>query len=297
MKRVKFLYNPISGDGKIVKQLDTVFRMYQKYGFLVDVLRLDEESRGQRLFPEPRGYYDHILIAGGDGTCDSVVNELLAEGHELPVAFLPMGTANDYATYIGMTANVEESLRQILTLPPQKMDLGKVNDRYFLNVFSCGHFADISQKTGDDLKTNMGILAYFIKSVEMIRDFKPVRVKVTTRDDHFEGDMLLCTVFNGISVGGMRLALKSRGNDGLLDMILLKSGNLAEIGPTILKVLRGDERALSDPSVYFIQTDDCTIESVEPIPSDIDGEKGPDMPVRIRCIRDGITVLGVNGSL
>ena len=297
MKRVKFLYNPVSGDGKMVKQLDTVFRMYQKYGYLVDVVRLDEESRGHRLFPEPAGYYDHILVAGGDGTCDSVVNELLAEGHEIPVAFLPMGTANDYATYIGMTANVEESLRQILTLPPQKMDLGKVNDRYFLNVFSCGHFADISQKTGDDLKTNMGILAYFIKSVEMIREVKPVRVKVTTRDDQFEGDMLLCTVFNGISVGGMRLALKSRGNDGVLDMILLKSGNLTELGPTILKVLRGDEKALSDASVYFIQTDDCTIESAEPIPSDIDGEKGPAMPVRIQCIKDGISVLGVKGSL
>ena len=53
----------------------------------------------------------------------------------------------------------------------------------------------------------------------------------------------------------------------------------------------------STASVYFIQTDDCTIESAEPIPSDIDGEKGPAMPVRIQCIKDGISVLGVKGSL
>lgn len=297
LKRVKFLYNPASGDGKMVKQLDTVFRIYQNFGYLVDVLRLDEAVRGERLFPEPKGYYDHVLVAGGDGTCDSIVNELLAEGHDTPVAFLPMGTANDYATYIGMSPNVEDSLRQILTLPPQRMDLGKVNDRYFLNVFSCGHFADISQKTGDDLKTNIGILAYFIKSVEKLRDFKPVRVKVRTGEDHYEGDMLLCTVFNGVSVGNMRLALKAHGNDGKLDLILLKAGHLGEIGPTILRVLRGDEKALYDPSLYYIQTDDVTIESAEPIPSDIDGEKGPELPVRIQCIKGAITVLGVRGSI
>ncbi len=297
MKRVKFVYNPNSGDGKMRKQLDTVFRIYQKYGYRVDVLRLDENSEEEGRCLEPKGYYDHYLIAGGDGTCDSIVNELIACGHDTPVAFLPMGTANDYANYIGMSPNVEESLRQILTLPPQKMDLGKVNDRYFLNVFACGHFADISQKTDSDMKTNIGVLAYFLKSIEMIRDFKPVRVKVTSKEKEFEGEMLLATVFNGISVGGMRLALRSHGNDGLLDLMLLKAGHFTEIGPALLKLLRGDEQALLDPSVLYIQTDDVTIESWEPIPSDIDGEKGPAMPVRIQCIKDGLTVLGVKGHL
>ncbi len=147
------------------------------------------------------------------------------------------------------------------------------------------------------MKLNIGVLAYFLKSIEMIRDFKPVRVKVTARETEFEGDMLLATVFNGVSVGGMKIALRSRGNDGLLDFMLLKAGHFTEVGPALLKLLRGDEQALEDPSVLYFQTDDVTIEASEPIPSDVDGEKGPELPVRIQCIKDGITVLGVKGHL
>ncbi len=297
MKRVKFIYNPNSGDGQMRRQLDTVFRMYQKHGYQVDVLRLDENSEQMKFCPEPKGTYDHFLIAGGDGTCDSIVNELISCENDAPVAFLPMGTANDYANYIGMSPNVEESLHQILTLPPRKMDLGKVNDRYFLNVFSCGHFTDISQKTDSDMKLNIGKLAYFIKSIEMIRDLKPVRVKVTSKEKEFEGDMLLTTVFNGISVGGMRLALRSRGNDGLLDVMLIKAGHLTNLGPTLVRLLRGDEQALNEPSILYFQTDDVTIEAEERIPSDVDGEKGPELPVHIQCIKGGLTVLGVKGHL
>lgn len=297
MKRVKFLYNPQSGDGKMRKQLDVVFWMYQKYGYQVDVLRLDENSQEMDLFPEPVDTYDHVLIAGGDGTCDIIVNEMLARGIETPVAFLPMGTSNDYATYIGMTQNVEESLRQILTLPPQQMDLGKVNDRYFLNVFAGGYFTDFVQRTDNDLKTSIGYLAYVLKSFEVMRELRTVKVRITAKEAQYEGDMLFCTVFNGISVGRMKLAMESRGNDGLLDVIVLKTTQITELGPTLIKILRGDESALADPGVLFFQTKDVTIESLEPIPTDVDGEKGPELPVRIECASNRLTVLGVSAHL
>lgn len=297
MKRVKFLYNPVSGDGSMRRQLDTVFSIYQKYGYLVDGIRLDETLMDTDLFATHEDIYDHILIAGGDGTCDSIVNDMKQKGLDIPVAFLPMGTANDYANYLGMSSNVEESLRQILTLPPQKLDIGYAQGRYFLNVFSCGHFTDISQVTGTQLKNSIGIMAYFLKTFEKMRDFRPVPVKLSSKEGSYEGDMILCTVFNGVSVGGMRLALQSRANDGLLDVILLKNTGLNEFGPTILKLLRGDESALSDPSLVHFKTADLTIESAERVPTDLDGEKGPDLPVRIQCIPNGLTVLGVKSSL
>ncbi len=297
MKRVKFLYNPLSGDGRIKNQLDSAIRLYQKYGYTVDLVRLDETAVDIPLFAEPQDYYDHVLIAGGDGTCDVVVNEMKKEGVDIPIGILPMGTANDYANYIGMTSNVEDCIRQIVTLPPQSMDLGMANDRYFLNVFSCGHFTDISQKTRKDLKNAMGVQAYFLKSIEMIRDLRQVRVRINAREFQYDGDMFLLAVFNGVSVGNLKIAFKSRGNDGLLDFIMLKGANLTEVTPSVVKIIRGDESVLSDANVAWFQTDDLTIYTDNSVPSDVDGEKGPDFPVRIRCIRDGIRILGVKSSL
>lgn len=297
MKRVKFFYNPASGDGKIKNKLDSIIRLYQKYGFIMDVIRLDDSVHGVNLFTEPQDYYDHILIAGGDGTCDIVVNDMKQSGLDIPIGILPMGTANDYAHYIGMGGNVEEAVRQILTLPVQSMDIGLANDRYFLNIFACGYFTDISQKTRKDLKNAMGVQAYFLKSIDMIRDIRQVRVSVSAGDFEYDGDMFILAVFNGVSVGNLKIAQRSRGNDGLFDFIMLKGQNLAEITPAVVKLIRGDESALTDPAVVWFQTDDITIQTGASVPSDLDGEKGPDFPVRIRCIKDGIQVLGVKNSL
>ncbi|MFB0918450.1 MAG: diacylglycerol kinase family protein, partial [Clostridiaceae bacterium] len=166
IKRALFLYNPVAGDGRVSSQVDTVIRMYQKDGYLVDVLRIDGTIDLSHIFKKFDDSYSQILIGGGDGTVNSVVNEMMNNDIDLPIGILPMGTANDFANYIGMTQNVEECMRQILTLPVQHMDIGRVNGMYFVNVFSLGFFTDISQKTEVDLKNTIGKLAYYLKSLE-----------------------------------------------------------------------------------------------------------------------------------
>lgn len=297
MKQVRFFYNPNSGEGKIKYQLDTIIWMYQKYGYLVDLVRLDEAVLDVDLFSEPMDHYDHFLLAGGDGTVDTLVHHMKRVGLDIPIAVLPMGTANDFAHYLGMPANVEDCLRQILTLPEQRMDLGMVNDRYFVNVFSGGHFTDISQRTDRDLKNSIGILAYFLKSIEMLRDFRSVKVRITANGKVIEDEMLILLVLNGIYVGNMKIGLRSRGNDGLLDVMVFKGRVLNEIIPAVLRLIRGDESVLDHSGILWFQTDDLLVVTAEEIPSDVDGEKGPPFPVNIRCIPQGLRVLGVAGRL
>ncbi|PKK39063.1 Transcription regulator [Clostridiaceae bacterium JG1575] len=297
MKRVLFFYNPGSGDGRIKQQLDAVHSLYQRYGYVVDVRRLDDSLRSLPQFTEPEGFYDHVLVAGGDGTAQTMVQQMKDHGWSVPLGILPMGTANDYATYIGMPQDLEEGLRQILTLPAQEMDLGHANNSVFINVFSCGYFVDISQKTDKDLKNSIGWLAYFLKSIEKIRDLRPNHVRLKSKEFSYEGDMLMLLVFNGNSAGGMKVALKSRGNDGVLDVLMLKGGNWTESVPAVVRLLRGDMTVLNDPALVWFQTDHLVVEAASEVPTDIDGEKGPSFPVDIRCERAGMQVLGVRGTL
>ncbi len=82
--------------------------------------------------------YDHILVSGGDGTVNQIVNIIKEKNLDIPLAVLPAGTANDFAHVIGMPHSIRKSIDQILNSTPKMVDLGKANDKYFVNIFSCG---------------------------------------------------------------------------------------------------------------------------------------------------------------
>ena len=107
--------------------------------------------------------YEYILIAGGDGTVDSVVNAMIKKGKQLPIAILPVGTANDFGMFLGMPEDVTEACENILKMEPKSIDMGKINDKYFVNVASTGLFTDVSQKTDVNLKNTIGKLEMCIR--------------------------------------------------------------------------------------------------------------------------------------
>lgn len=293
MEKVKFIYNPHAGDNYIVDKLDEVIEVHQKNGYFIVPARLDENMDMASAMEDIHDHYHHVLIAGGDGTVDILINYMMNRGISLPVGILPMGTANDYAKYIGIPKDISKALDRMFTLEPHWMDLGKINDRYFLNVASTGLLTDVSQKTHSELKNAIGKLAYYIKGIEQIPTFRKIPVKITSEDGNYDGDMYALLVFNGRTAGNLDFAYKSKADDGLLDVILIKA-NLKEFLPLLGRLLRGDH--LEDPvGLLYFQTKEIFIEtSDELIVSDIDGERGPDFPLHIQCIPKGIQVLGVD---
>ena len=107
--------------------------------------------------------------------------------------------------------------------------------------------------------------------------------------------MYLMLVFNGKTAGNFNLATQAEVVDGKLDVIIFKAVPIIELIPLFIKVLKG-EHLDSDKVVYF-KTDDLYIESDEDIVTDIDGEKGPDFPLRIQCIKGGIKLLGIKEDI
>lgn len=292
MKKVKFIYNPHAGDNYIIDKLDDVIEIHQRHGYIIVPARLDDHLDMAIALEDIRDNYHHILIAGGDGTVDILINYMMNNGIDLPIGILPMGTANDYAKYIGIPKDISRALEMMFKTEPKRMDIGKINDKYFLNVASTGLLTDVSQKTHSELKNAIGKLAYYIKGIEQIPSFRKIPVKIRSSDGDFEGDMYALLVFNGRTAGNLDLAYKSKADDGLLDVIIIKA-NLKELVPLLGKLLRGDH--LEDPvGLMYFQTKEIYIETTdELIVSDIDGERGPDFPLHIQCIPEGIQVLGV----
>lgn len=292
MNKVKFIYNPYSGEGAILKEIDKIIDMHQKKGYTIIPYRIERGVDIKEAFKDIDESYKYILIAGGDGTIDSVVNAMKQEGIELPIGILPVGTANDFARFLGMTNNIDNDIEKILNSQPMKIDIGHVNDKYFVNVLSTGLFTDVSQKTDTNLKNTLGKLAYYIKGIEQLPKFRSLDVKITANGKIYDTPMYLILVFNGQTAGGFKIALDAKVDDGLLDVFILKSCHIAEFIHVFLKLMMGEH--MDDPRVEYVKTKELLIESTEGIVTDIDGEKGPDFPLRVSCIKDGIEVLGVN---
>lgn len=292
MNKVKFIYNPYSGENTIISDIDKVIMIHQKYGYEVVPFRLGMNCNIRKAFLDMDESYNYVLVAGGDGTVDSAVNCMKKLNINVPIAILPVGTANDFAKFIGMPQDVKSACKQILNSNPKALDIGKVNDKYFINVASTGLFTDVSQKTDVNLKNTMGKLAYYVKGLEQLPSLRKLKVKVKSETAVFDGDMYLMMVFNGQTAGNLNLAYKAKVDDGMLDVIIIKAGMIKDIIALFINMIKGDHLENASGLIYF-KANKIEVECSEDIVTDIDGEKGPDFPLAIECIKGGIKVLGV----
>ena len=291
MKKVRFIYNHFSGEGSILNKIDKIIEIHEERDYQIVPFRISKNKGIKEALEIVDESYSYILIAGGDGTVDVLLNAMKEKGLNLPIGILPVGTANDFGKFINIPQDIEEACKQILSSKPVKVDIGKINDRYFINVASTGLFTDVSQKTDVTLKNAIGKLAYYIKGIEELPNFRKLKIKLKSKEVDYNGEMYLMLIFNGQTAGNFKLATRSSAMDGLLDVIVIKAVQIFEVLPLFIKVLKGEH--LDSNKVIYFKTNDLYIECEEGIVTDIDGERGPDFPLHIQCIKDAIEVLGI----
>lgn len=291
MKKVKFIYNPFSGEAVITKNLDTIIGKYQAKGYTIVPFRISTEQSLEDAFLDIDSSYHHILGAGGDGTINQIINIMKKKNLDIPLAILPVGTANDFAKYIGMPADIGSACDKILAGKIQEIDLGKANDKYFINVFSFGLFTDVSHKTPTHLKNTIGKLAYYLNGIKELPSFKKLDIKVTSDEFFYEGNALIFFTFNGRTAGNINISYKSEINDGLLDVIIVKGENIRSTLSSLLAFLKLEHLEKPKDIIHFT-TSDFTVEySDSSLESDIDGELGPTSPIHISCIENGLKII------
>ncbi len=291
MKKVKLIYNPRAGKKELLQEFDTVFNLYQKAGYILTIFRICKSSTLSDALIDIDESYSHILIAGGDGTINNVVNAIKEKEIDIPIAILPVGTANDFARSLGMPEDIEASVKQILASEIKQIDLGKANDRYFVNILSTGVFTDISQKVDKNLKKSLGRLAYYLTSIKEISNIKSLDIMVESKEVYNREDKYLMFVFNGRTAGRIPFAYKAELDDGVFDVIILKAKGIPKSINIFFKILNGTYLEDEEVIEYF-KTDKLLIDSKEDIVVDLDGERGPHFPIEITCIKGGLKVYG-----
>ena len=293
MKKVKFIYNPSSGEKRIPRELDKIIEIYQEYDYCVVPYRLNKDKPIADAFFDIKLNYDHVLISGGDGSIDLIVNTMKELDIDIPIGILPSGTANDFAKAVNLSFDSRQCIERIIKSKPKKIDIGKINNKYFINVASAGMFTDVSQKINPELKNSMGKVSYYLKGIEETLYMREFSIKVTSKEVIYDGNMYLMLIFNGKTAGNINLAYKAKVDDGLLDVIIVKKLLLPNMLPLLINLLKGEHlEGYNKDEILYFKTKKLRIECDDNLTTDIDGEKGPDFPLEIECIKNGIQLLG-----
>lgn len=213
---------------------------------------------------------DAVLAAGGDGTVNEVVNGLL--GTDVPLAIVPVGTANDFARQTGVPGDPRGAFELVLEREPTRIDVGTLNTRAFLNVSSAGIGAETTAETSAAAKGLLGPLAYAITGVrKMAGDQEARRARFTGPGFDREVEFLHFAVGNGRATGGGTvIAPLARVDDGLLDLCVVEPIARSAYAGLLLEVRRGEH--LERDGVHYVQTPWVTVESETPIVVNLDGE-------------------------
>ena len=283
MKQAVFLYNTRSGKGKIARNIEAICTVFRAYGYEITPQLIDFCANPF----DGNETIDLMVVAGGDGTVNYVVNAMKRKGLDIPVGVVPAGTANDFAGALGMSREPLEAARQIASGSVDRVDVGCVNGLWFVNIFSFGIFTTTSQRTPDERKHKIGKLAYIIEGVKEFRSMHAVPLEVEADGERFDLRSLMVLVFNGETAGGFHLARRSSIKDGLFDCILLEMKNFFRSTLAMCRYLAGG----SPKIVRHLRAQRIDIRSTVNEPTDVDGQKGAEFPLHIECLAGGLQVM------
>lgn len=293
MKRIKLIINPASGRQSMEKKIDNLCKYLLDDGYILG--KVFTEKKYDAMFAAKEacsGDFDLIVACGGDGTVNEVVKGIMTSEKKLPLAILAGGTVNDFANYLEMPKTAVGFYKLIKRNEQVDVDIGKVNDGYFVNVVAGGLLTKIAYQATSDMKAVLGRLAYYLEALKEIASegLDPVNVKIVSEEFVSEEKILLFVVSNSSSIGGFKkLAPEASILDGLLDVVLIKNADLAELANIFVNVLTGEH--IRHPKVTYYKTRELTINSQNNIFIDIDGEFGGELPVHFKVMPKGLKIL------
>ena len=286
MRQIAFIINPVAGNGKTIEsivhiksKLD-VFKDDIYYEIHLSKYKGDVTDLTRQLCTE--GFNEFIAV-GGDGTVSELINGLdFSEDSGYKIGVIPWGTGNDLVKSLHVPHDINEMLDVIIKNEVKSVDLGMVNNQYFINVASFGIDGQIIKDTEKLKRIFPGHPAYLLSTLKAGLTFKPNFVKVIIDGHVYSGNMILIAIGNGKYFGGgMNICPNAKLDDDQFDICLVNNVSKLKFMKEIRKVYDG--RLGEVEEVIYVRGKELTIE-VDGCDYDIniDGNLVGKTPVKIK---------------
>ncbi|GHU88989.1 diacylglycerol kinase [Clostridia bacterium] len=291
--RIKAIINPVSGRSSARSVIADVLGSLKSQFSLRDgdifYTLPDDRQIGRAFFDD----CETVFAAGGDGTLNYAINNMKLSGIDRPIAYLPVGTTNDFGGALRLPKTAEKFCDMLRRPDTRQLDLGLANGTYFHYVVSGGAMSSMCYDTSQRWKNLLGRGAYVLSTLKNLpRIFESVPISFESEELRGEEDAALLLVSNSPNVGGFRNIIPgAKFDDGHLHVLIIRKNPLIKTARIFLDILRGVH--IKHPDVRYFKTK--KIEITQHGDKDprlgVDGERGGAFPVKIEVVPRGMTLI------
>lgn len=275
-QKLLFIVNLFAGKGKIRQELGEYIDYFVKNHYDVSVYTTQCVGDATDYVTQHAQAYDGVVCSGGDGTLNEVVRGMmkLPKEQRVSIGYLPTGTTNDFANSLQLPKTVKEGAKVAIHGTLQWIDMGLFNQNSFLYVAAFGIFTEVSYSTPQEIKNNLGRMAYVLEGMKSLTNIKSYTMKVFADEEEIEGNFLYGQISNSTSVGGFQ-AMNAQTialDDGVFEMLLIRCPNhILDLQNIIGALLLQD---LSSDWLVYRKVSRVKIQSQTPVSWTLDGEFG-----------------------
>jgi diacylglycerol kinase (ATP) len=170
---------------------------------------------------------DLVMVWGGDGTVQRCVDSLAGTG--VPIAIIPAGTANLFASNLGIPKDIAKAVRIGLHGERRPIDVGRINGERFAVMAGAGLDASMIRDADAGLKDQVGRLAYLVTGARHLKD-RALEVKIQVDGTHWYQGKAACVLFGNVPdiLGGVTAFADARPDDGRLEIGIVTADGLME---------------------------------------------------------------------
>ena len=269
---VKFIVNPISGNGRTKKALPHLIEIAKKLGVNFDLQLTQAPEHATELANDNSNQFDTVVAVGGDGTVNEVAAGALKSNKIMGV--IPTGTGNDFARAIGKLKSLHEYVHRIMNGKVRPIDTGalRLNDEEFIfvNGIGIGFDAEVA-KESLNIRWLSGISRYLLAVGKTLSRYKSSSMRIELDEKTVEQRTFLIAIGNGISAGGgFLLTPHAILDDGMLDACIVSDVSIPKVMQVLPRVLNGTHERHKE--VLMTKTKQLKIQSESPVAVHRDGE-------------------------
>ena len=240
-----------------------------------------------------------LVVVGGDGTVQEVVDGVLAAGlgSAVELAVLPLGTGRDFARSVRIPTRLDAAIEVALHGRLRTIDAGRAtysagadeSTAYFANFGGAGISGGIARRANSTTKALGGRLSFLWATVAVFARWQASEMTVTIDGTTRRERLYEALAMNGdYTAGGMWIAPEAAPDDGAFDVVLIGDFSKAEFVTTFPKIYRG--RHVSHAKVEIVRGREVRVDAPTPLPIVLDGEQPGTTPVRFELVPAALRV-------
>jgi diacylglycerol kinase (ATP) len=270
------IINPVAGGGGCRRPLRIAGAFASRHGWSVREYITQRKGHARELAAALPDDGAPLLVFGGDGTLNEVINGLQPRSH--PLGLIPCGTGNDFARVLGIRS-VQQTLDALASGCLRRVDAAAVDvlcidegklRRTYINALGVGFDAAVATDVSR-VKRGKGMLPYLVSVFRVLRRYEAVQARVSWKGTEISTSLFLACIGNGTSSGGgFRLTPDALPDDAALDLCLVSSVSVARVLRVLPRAFNGSH--VHAPEVRMGRAARFEIALHQPLPLHLDGE-------------------------